>query len=183
MLAPTGTGNTGYWPDGVSLAPGGDTRAALYKYNGHTASDTLGGISVNAAGYVTVTSLQDPRYFNGGTKGWLLALITYAKSLGGTITSTTPQISAVADKYSLSQNYPNPFNPSTKISFSIPTNGFVSLKVYDVTGKEVMTLVNKNMTVGSYSVDFNGALLSSGAYFYRLESGNFVETKKMMLVK
>jgi hypothetical protein len=57
------------------------------------------------------------------------------------------------------------------------------MKIFDVAGKEVMTLVNKSMAVGSYSVDFNGASLSSGVYFYRLESGNFVETKKMMLVK
>ncbi|MBP9096366.1 MAG: T9SS type A sorting domain-containing protein [Ignavibacteria bacterium] len=183
LLAPTGTGNTGYWPDGASLAPGNGTRTAAYKYNGHTATDTLGGMSVNTPGYFTVTSLQDPRYFEGGAKGWLLALITYAKSNGGTITSTTPLTSTIAEKYSLSQNYPNPFNPTTKINFAIPQNGFVSLKVYDISGKEVMTLVNKNMTVGSYAVDFNGALLSSGVYFYRLETGSFSETKKMMLVK
>ncbi len=183
MAAPTGTGNEGYWPDGVSLAPGAGTRTALYRYNGHTASDTLAGTSVNNTGFITVSSFQDPRYFTGGAKAWLLALIMYAKSQGGTITSTTPLTSTVAEKYSLSQNYPNPFNPSTKINFAIPSNGFVSLKVYDISGKEVMTLVNKNMTVGSYAVDFNGALLSSGVYFYRLEAGSFVETKKMMLVK
>jgi hypothetical protein len=182
MVAPTGTGNTGYWPDGVSLAPGSGS-VPVYKYNGHTAADTLGGTSVNNANYFTVTSFQDPRYFTGGVRPWLLALITYAKANGGTITNVTTPVSSVADKYQLSQNYPNPFNPTTKITFAIPTNGFVSLKVYDVAGKEVMTLVNKNMSVGSYSVDFSGALLSSGVYFYRLESGNFVETKKMMLVK
>jgi N-acetylneuraminic acid mutarotase len=183
LVAPTGTGNTGYYPDGASLAPGTGSRTPFYKYNGHTASDTLGGMSVNSPGFFTLTSLQDPRYFTTDAKGWLLALITYAKTNGGTITSVTPQLNTVADKYQLSQNYPNPFNPTTKITFAIPQNGFVSLKVYDVSGKEVMTLVNKTMTVGTYAVDFNGSFLSSGVYFYRIETGNFVETKKMMLVK
>ncbi len=117
-----------------------------------------------------------------GFKRVLRAALSFLKSNNGTLTGVTP-VTTIADKYSLSQNYPNPFNPTTKISFSIPTNGFVTMKIFDVAGKEVMTLVNKSMTVGSYSVDFNGASLSSGVYFYRLESGNFVETKKMMLVK
>ena len=176
--------NTGYWPDGIGLAPG-QNGVAVYQYNGHTVNDTLGGVSKNTGTTCfTVTSTQDPRYFTGGNvRPWLAALITYAKLNGATITNITPQISNIAEKYSLSQNYPNPFNPTTKINFAIPSNGFVSLKIYDITGKEVMTLVNKNMNTGSYSVEFNGALMSSGVYFYKLESGNFVETKKMMLVK
>jgi hypothetical protein len=89
----------------------------------------------------------------------------------------------VADNYSLSQNYPNPFNPSTKISFSIPQSDNVILKVYDMMGKEVATLVNTQMNMGSYSVDFNATNLSSGVYFYKLVSGNFTEVKKMTLIK
>ena len=85
--------------------------------------------------------------------------------------------------YSLSQNYPNPFNPTTKINFSIPKQGLVSLKIYDVLGKEVMTLMNEQKTAGNYEVDFNGINLASGAYFYRLESGEFVDIKRMILVK
>ncbi|CAN5465278.1 hypothetical protein BH10BAC5_BH10BAC5_11870 [soil metagenome] len=181
LLAPV-SAISGYWPDGVSTTSGG---LPVYKYGNHTAVDTLAAVSKNVGTtYFTVTSFQDPRYFiNGDLRPWLAALISYAKNNGGTITTVTPQISSVAEKYSLSQNYPNPFNPTTKINFAIPSNGLVSLKIYDIAGKEVMTLVNKNMSVGSYSVEFNGALLSSGAYFYRLESGSFVETKKMMLVK
>jgi hypothetical protein len=85
--------------------------------------------------------------------------------------------------YSLGQNYPNPFNPTTKIEFSIPKNGNVTLKIYDILGKEIETLIDKNMSAGNYTVDFNGARLSSGTYFYQISSGNFSQTKKMILVK
>lgn len=89
----------------------------------------------------------------------------------------------VAAKYSLSQNYPNPFNPITKIDFSIPSQGLVTLKVYDILGKEVAVLIDKNLTSGNYSVDFDASKLNSGVYFYKLSSGNFAETKKMMVIK
>ena len=90
---------------------------------------------------------------------------------------------SVPETYSLSQNYPNPFNPSTKINISIPKQGLVSLKIYDVLGKEIMTLINEQKTAGSYEVDFNGINLASGAYFYRLESSEFVDIKRMILIK
>ncbi|MFZ1322637.1 MAG: S8 family serine peptidase [Ignavibacteria bacterium] len=86
-------------------------------------------------------------------------------------------------EYSLSQNYPNPFNPTTKINFSIPVNGFVTLKIYDVLGKEVMTLVNEQKPAGNYATEFNGANLSSGVYFFRMEAGEFIDVKRMMLIK
>lgn len=101
----------------------------------------------------------------------------------GLITTVTPIVSNVPEKYSLSQNYPNPFNPTTKINFAIPKSGLVSLIVYDVLGREVKALVNEVKTPGAYSVDFNASDLSSGMYFYRLVSNGFVDTKKMMLVK
>ncbi|MCB0724438.1 MAG: choice-of-anchor J domain-containing protein [Ignavibacteriae bacterium] len=87
------------------------------------------------------------------------------------------------DAYRLSQNYPNPFNPSTSINFDIAAKGFVSLKVYDMLGREVANLVNKELTAGSYSYNFDASKLNSGIYFYKLQTGSFVETKKMMLVK
>lgn len=87
------------------------------------------------------------------------------------------------DEYSLSQNYPNPFNPSTKLEFGISNFGFVSLKVYDVLGNEVKTLINENKPAGRYTVTFDGSNLSSGIYFYKLESGSFIETKRMILLK
>ena len=92
------------------------------------------------------------------------------------------------NKFSLSQNYPNPFNPVTKIKYSIPQNvrrktGNVSLKIYDVLGREVATLVNEEKPAGEYEVEFNGTALPSGIYFYQLRAGDFVETKKMVLIK
>jgi hypothetical protein len=85
--------------------------------------------------------------------------------------------------FALEQNYPNPFNPSTVMSYQLPVASNVSLKVYDVLGREVATLVNGRQEAGRYSVSFNAASFASGVYFYRLQAGNFVQTKKMMLVK
>ncbi|MBL0106913.1 MAG: T9SS type A sorting domain-containing protein [Ignavibacteria bacterium] len=95
---------------------------------------------------------------------------------------------AVPDVYSLHQNYPNPFNPVTKIKFEILSNisgqtSYVKLIVFDALGKEVKTLLNEKLSAGSYEAEFNGSRLSSGVYFYRLEAGNFVETKKMILLQ
>ncbi len=93
----------------------------------------------------------------------------------------------VPDKFYLSQNYPNPFNPSTNLGFGISSAagglGFVSLKVYDVLGNEVAVLVNETKEPGYYNVQFDGSSLSSGIYFYRLESNGQVQTKRMMMVK
>jgi hypothetical protein len=85
--------------------------------------------------------------------------------------------------YSLKQNFPNPFNPVTKISFDVPKKSFVSLKVYDVLGKEIMTLVSEETSAGKYILDFNASNLSSGVYFYKLVSKDFIETKRMVVLK
>jgi len=97
------------------------------------------------------------------------------------------------EHFSLYQNYPNPFNPVTKIKFDIITsllfpnaligNQFVSLKVYDILGNEIATLVNEQLQPGTYEVTFDGSGLTSGIYFYRLKTGNFVDTKKLILLK
>ena len=89
----------------------------------------------------------------------------------------------VVSSFKLEQNYPNPFNPSTTISWQLPVNAFVLLKVYDVLGNEVTTLVNDQKAAGSYQTDFDASNLSSGTYIYRLEAGNFVQTRKMILLK
>jgi hypothetical protein len=86
-------------------------------------------------------------------------------------------------KFQLFQNNPNPFNPFTKIKFDIPKSGFTELKVFDITGREVKTLVNTNLQPGSYEVQFDGSILSSGVYFYRLTARKFTETKVMVLIK
>ncbi|MCB0724344.1 MAG: T9SS type A sorting domain-containing protein [Ignavibacteriae bacterium] len=85
--------------------------------------------------------------------------------------------------YELYQNYPNPFNPSTKIKFDIPKSGFVSLKVYDITGREVSTLVNSELATGRYEFEWNGGQFASGVYFFRITAGDFVKVQKMILVK
>ncbi len=89
----------------------------------------------------------------------------------------------VPETYSLSQNYPNPFNPTTNIQFSIPKDGFVSLKVYNSSGQLVQVHTDGFMSAGSYNVDLDGTGLSSGIYFYTLVAGDFMQTKKMILVK
>jgi hypothetical protein len=85
--------------------------------------------------------------------------------------------------YSLSQNYPNPFNPSTTIKFNIAKNSFVSIKVFDVLGKEIASLVNENLSAGTYSVNWNAADFSSGVYYYSMNAGGFSGTKQMILTK
>lgn len=90
----------------------------------------------------------------------------------------------VPAKFELSQNYPNPFNPTTKINFSLPKDSKVTLKIFDITGREVARLLNNEFKQADYyTIDFNAFNLSSGVYFYKLEADNFIETKKMMLLK
>lgn len=101
---------------------------------------------------------------------------------GGSTGIGTP-ITLTPDKFELGQNYPNPFNPTTKINFSIPKQSFVSLKIFDMLGREVAQIVNQELTPNVYSFDFNGANLSSGVYFYKLEAAGFSDVKRMMLIK
>jgi len=91
--------------------------------------------------------------------------------------------SSIPTQYKLDQNYPNPFNPITIINYELGITNFVSLKVYDLLGKEVLTLVSENKQPGKYSVTFDGSNFASGIYFYKLEAGDFVQTRRMMLLK
>ena len=104
------------------------------------------------------------------------------------VVSVDNEIVAIPTEYKLSQNYPNPFNPSTIIKYQIPKqvrddNANVSLKVYDILGREIATLVNEKQKAGNYEVTWNADNVPSGIYFYRLRAGNFVEAKKMLLLK
>ena len=86
-------------------------------------------------------------------------------------------------EYLLDQNYPNPFNPSTTIKYQIPEDGLVTLKIYDILGKEVKTLVNEQKATGRYEARFNASDLATGVYVYRLSVNDFVSVKKMLLIK
>jgi hypothetical protein len=109
---------------------------------------------------------------------------THVQSFGGAnSTIGINQIGTIVKEFSLEQNYPNPFNPVTNINFGIPKSEFVSLRVYDILGREVKTLVSQNMTPGMYEVNFDASGLSSGMYYYSLRAGENVSVKKMVLVK
>ena len=120
----------------------------------------------------------------GSKRGPNTKIVVTSLEQSTTLINETDAMPAV---FSLGQNYPNPFNPSTKIQYTIRNAGFVSLKVYDVLGHEVATLVNSNQEAGSYTVPFNAGEaklnLASGMYFYRLEAGSFVSIKKLTLLK
>jgi hypothetical protein len=119
----------------------------------------------------------------GANQAEIVSAINEAQVKYSTVLSVDNKISEIPTGYSLGQNYPNPFNPSTKIQFSINNTQFVSLKVFDILGNEVATLVNEELTAGVYQYNFDASNLSSGVYYYRLNAGSFSETKKMILTK
>ncbi len=123
-------------------------------------------------------------YITSGTNTVAIYLIRAYVSIV-TSAGTKETVELTPSDFSLSQNYPNPFNPSTVINYSLAKSEFVSLKIYDLLGNEVATLVNEEKPAGNYNLDFqaHNFNLSSGTYFYRLQAGNFVETKKMILLK
>lgn len=105
------------------------------------------------------------------------------RTIGSTPTGIQGNINEVPKSNTLDQNYPNPFNPVTKLKFGITDLRFVSLKVYDILGNEIETLVNEKLNAGSYEIEFDGSNFPSGVYFYKLQAGEFVETKRMTLIK
>jgi len=143
------------------------------RYNGPTGNvDEPKSIAVDGSGFVYVSGRSR------SATGFDIATIKYAQTIG--IQNIGSEIPA---SFTLGQNYPNPFNPKTNIALKIAKSGFVSMKVYDISGKEVAVLVNEVLSAGVYNVDFNASLLASGTYFYRLETDGFSDVKKMVLVK
>jgi len=106
----------------------------------------------------------------------------YKATNGGSVTSIEKPEKEISN-YSIQQNYPNPFNPSTIIDYQIPKSGLVTLKVYDILGREIATLVNEEKPAGNYKIIFNGTNLTSGIYFYKIQAGNFSSIKKMILIR
>jgi hypothetical protein len=108
------------------------------------------------------------------------SVLKYSQSIPTDVEEVSSEIPAT---FKLEQNYPNPFNPSTTISFSIPFSAFTSLKVYDILGNEVASLMSEEKLAGEYNITFDASALTSGVYLYRLNAGNFSAMKKMILLR
>jgi hypothetical protein len=140
----------------------------------------------NASGFTSTYDVkwdEKENLYSVSYYGWTVEKWRYNGTLPSFTTGVEQMGEAVPTGYALSQNYPNPFNPSTTIDFSLPASGFVSLKVFDLLGREVATLVNEEKAAGSYRATFEASSLPSGTYFYTLKSGSFSEVKKMTLLK
>ncbi len=195
-------GNPNYAPDVVSVRNGS---AHYMAFTTKAAIDSVHYLTINSNGtfsenmkmnYYTASELQGPkalfRYQAGDS-----CLVLYADSSSHALYSAAGcsgdpigirNLSSIASRFSLSQNYPNPFNPVTRINFTIASVGQrhvfdTRLMVYDILGKEVAALINQPLSPGSYEVTFDGTNLATGVYFYKLESGDFTEVKKMLMVK
>jgi hypothetical protein len=151
--------------------PSGDTITFAFKY-----------IAPNITGIDTIFANGNSVNHDTTTSGdqWNFAvnkLITVSNTVGISANTNLPE------GFNLEQNYPNPFNPTTNIKYNIPENSFVTLKVYDILGREIAVLVNKYQTAGTYNVPFSVNPISGGIYFYTLRTENFKSTKKMLLTK
>jgi len=172
---------------GYSLETGFDFNAVTIKYNSsgvqlwktsfdggnNENEDRANLIEIDGKGNVIIAG-----YANQAGHNEDFMAVKYSQTVG------VAQVSShIPERFSLSQNYPNPFNPVTNIEFRIAESGFVSLKIFDLLGKEVTTLVSSNLTPGFYKYDFDASGLPSGVYFYQLSAGDFTETKKLTVVK
>jgi len=150
------------------------------NYRGHTVSDTI---------------TMDPGFINPDSGDFTLPsgseLLTFATDGGAigdprwapAVVSVDNNQGQILEKYSLHQNYPNPFNPTTSISFTLERSGLTTLAVYDVLGQKVVTLTNEKLNAGDYSYTFDASEMTSGVYFYQLQSSGIIQTRKMMLIK
>jgi photosystem II stability/assembly factor-like uncharacterized protein len=153
--------------------------------SGCVLESTNDGSSWTVMGTSGITGLthMDVAYINGQIIGYAIASDGSIIRLTKYPTGIDPNNTGIPTSYALQQNYPNPFNPSTTVRFSLPNSGDVSLKVYDLVGHEVMTVVNGYKAAGNYVETIDASGLASGIYFYTIRAGNYVETKKMSLVK
>jgi photosystem II stability/assembly factor-like uncharacterized protein len=151
---------------------------SVYRSRDHGVSWTL--INSGIVAFVSSFTINDSGYIYTGTENYLYG--------GGVFKSIEPTTSIKENNFtpvsfSLAQNYPNPFNPTTNFRFQISDLGFVSLKIYNIFGSEIATLVNEILPAGNYEREWNAEIFSSGMYFYRLQSGSISETKKLILLK
>ena len=184
VISVTGAINTFRFAYAHQIGVTGNSNVFVRPYNNGTflATNQVNPIAASInyspvrAGYRYAADSCFASWSVGGTNS-----LNVTAGCGGTVTGVGNN--GIPVSYSLSQNYPNPFNPSTRISYSLPKDGLVKITVFDVLGKEVTTLVNNVQTAGAYVFEFNASSLTSGIYFYKLEAGNFVDTKKMVLIK
>jgi hypothetical protein len=163
----------------VDITPGSDNETIVVSYDVDLSGLDGGSAVVFASGFFAPESNQ-----NGEAFGIYAALANGTVVAFSTVTSIESLSNgAIPSTYALNQNYPNPFNPSTKIRFNLPVSETVRLKIFDVAGREVATLVDGKQDAGSFEVTFDGADLASGVYFYRLEAGSYTAIKRMMLIK
>ncbi len=162
-----------------SIATGGPGNY-ISKWNGVLWSDVDGGTD----GPVNFFLVQDNKLYVGGS--FSSAGDQPAKNIAvwsdGASAVNENRVSNI-NEFALYQNYPNPFNPSTSIKYTVPLTQFVTLKIYDVIGNEIATLVNGEKPAGNYEVKFDASHLSSGVYFYKLQAGSYISTKRMILIK
>jgi hypothetical protein len=184
----TDNGNT--W---LQVVPHGVT---INSFAYHTEGKILAAADTNGV-YLSTDNGTNWSTINSGLEGREVNHITldvngfaFAGTIGGGVFASSERITSVdendgkqPDSYILAQNYPNPFNPSTTIHYQLPGKGFVTLKVFNILGQEVGTLVNEDQEAGSYQIQFDGTGLASGVYFYRLSAEEFVETKKLVLLR
>ncbi|MCX8105743.1 MAG: T9SS type A sorting domain-containing protein [Ignavibacterium album] len=146
-----------------------------------------GPVTIPSIDFINISSGDSVAFYFaialGENQSEVVAQISEATVKYNTVLGIDNKISETPTDFSLFQNYPNPFNPNTKIQFSVSTAEFVSLKVFDVLGNEVATLVSEQLTPGIYQHNFDATNLSSGVYYYKLQAGNYSETKKMILMR
>jgi hypothetical protein len=163
-------------PDGTNLFAGTSGGVFLSTNNGTSWTEVNSGLPPNT--YVTELAVSGNNLFAGtrGTGVW-------RRLLSEMITSFDPVVRELPREFLLHQNYPNPFNPSTTIKFELPRTSHVSLSVYDMLGREVSVLVNERRDAGIHEVKFDGTSFASSMYFYRIQAGDFVSTKRMLILK
>lgn len=178
----------------MMLCNSSNIEVELYLGRGIPADVTILALSTSNANYAPM-AFEKNKYFFWGFgmpatdlsmtgKNLLQNVITYVlKANGVTAVKEPTDANVIPSEFKIDQNYPNPFNPSTNIRYQLPSNSFVTIKVYDILGKEVATLVRGNESAGTHNVNFDASKLTSGVYIYTLNAGSFVQSKKMMLLK
>ncbi|MBK7631926.1 MAG: T9SS type A sorting domain-containing protein [Ignavibacteriales bacterium] len=173
------------------------TQQTAQQINGYQVGDEIAiGYSVGATNYWGYSAFDDAYYelvpegtfvnpssMAGGKTAIVIRSNKIYAFTPGDVTEVNENPTVIVNTFELYQNYPNPFNPSTKISWQSPASGWQTLKVFDVLGRDVATLVDEYKTAGNYEIEFNAIELSTGIYFYQLKAGSFAQTRKMILLK